>query len=133
MEFLQYLNDAQREAVTSPIATPLLVLAGAGSGKTRVITYRIIYLLSQGIPASKILGLTFTNKAAQEMRERVYALTHSNVLISTFHSLGARMLRESIHVLGYKRNFVIYDEEDSNKILLSCIDAPSAAEAKTQL
>ncbi|MBA3238158.1 MAG: UvrD-helicase domain-containing protein [Parachlamydiaceae bacterium] len=132
MEFLNKLNPAQQEAVITTEG-PLLVLAGAGSGKTRVITYRIIYLLEKGTPPSKILGLTFTNKASQEMRERVFSLTNSNVLISTFHSLGARILRESIGVLGYKRSFAIYDEEDSNKLLLSCIDAPTPAEAKEQV
>lgn len=132
MEFLKQLNPAQQEAVTTTEG-PLLVLAGAGSGKTRVITYRIIYLLEKGTPPSKILGLTFTNKAAQEMRERVFSMTNSDVLISTFHSLGARILRESIGVLGYKRSFAIYDEEDSNKLLLSCIDAPTPAEAKEQV
>lgn len=132
MEFLKQLNSAQQEAVTTTEG-PLLVLAGAGSGKTRVITYRIIYLLEKGTPPSKILGLTFTNKASQEMRERVFSMTNSDVLISTFHSLGARILRESIGVLGYKRSFAIYDEEDSNKLLLSCIDAPTPAEAKEQV
>lgn len=132
MEFLKQLNPAQQEAVTTTEG-PLLVLAGAGSGKTRVITYRIIYLLEKGTPPSKILGLTFTNKASQEMRERVFSMTRSHVLISTFHSLGARILRESIGVLGYKRSFAIYDEEDSNKLLLSCIDAPSSTETKEQV
>lgn len=126
------LNIGQQEAVKTTEG-PLLVLAGAGSGKTRVVTYRIAYLLQQGVPASKILGLTFTNKAAQEMRERIKSITDQDVLILTFHSLGARILRESIQVLGYKRNFTIYDDEDSDKLLLSCIDAPTAAEAKTQL
>lgn len=129
---LEQLNLAQQEAVRT-IDGPLLVLAGAGSGKTRVVTFRIAYLLQQGVPASKILGLTFTNKAAQEMQERVRVLTNNDVLISTFHSLGARLLRESIEVLGYRRSFTIYDEDDSEKLLLSCIEAPSAAEAKSQL
>src|SRR5262245_29802091 len=100
MEFFNKLNDPQLEAVNT-IDGPLLVLAGAGSGKTRVVTFRIINLLQNGIPASSILGLTFTNKAANEMKERVRSLTHCNVLISTFHSLGARILRESIHALDY--------------------------------
>lgn len=134
MEFLQQLNPEQQEAVKT-IEGPLLVLAGAGSGKTRVVTYRIIYLLLQGVPPSKILGLTFTNKAAQEMRERVHSLTQSDVLISTFHSLGVRILRESIQVLGYRRSFTIYDEEDSNKLIASCLETVgcTAAEAKAQL
>lgn len=134
MDFLNQLNPEQQDAVKT-IEGPLLVLAGAGSGKTRVVTYRIIYLLLKGVPASKILGLTFTNKAAQEMRERVQTLAKSDVLISTFHSLGVRILRESIQVLEYRRSFTIYDEDDSNKLIISCLDSfgCSAAEAKTQL
>ncbi len=134
MEFLNQLNSEQQEAVKT-IEGPLLVLAGAGSGKTRVVTYRIIYLLLKGVPASKILGLTFTNKAAQEMRERVQTLAKSDVLISTFHSLGARILRESIQVLDYRRNFTIYDEDDSNKLIISCLESLNctAAEARTQV
>lgn len=115
------LNQEQKEAVET-VEGPLLVLAGAGSGKTRVVTYRIAHLLSLGIHPSKILGLTFTNKAAGEMRERIHKLTHQQILISTFHSLGARILRESIHALGYLPNFTIYDEEDVHKLLRSCID-----------
>lgn len=132
MNILAQLNAEQQEAVKT-LNGPLLVLAGAGSGKTRVVTYRIAYLLQQGVPASKILGLTFTNKAAEEMRNRVHSLTKQDVLISTFHSLGARILRESIEVLGYRRSFTIYDEEDCDKILLACIEAETPAEAKAQL
>lgn len=115
------LNPAQKMAVET-LDGPLLVIAGAGSGKTRVVTLRIANLLGHGVPASKILGLTFTNKAAGEMKERVKALTQSDVLISTFHSLGARILRESIEVLGYKRGFTIYDEEDVDRLLKTCIE-----------
>lgn len=132
MDILKQLNEEQQEAVKT-LKGPLLVLAGAGSGKTRVVTYRIAHLLYQGVPASKILGLTFTNKAAEEMRKRVHDLTKQDVLISTFHSLGARILRECIEVLDYRRSFTIYDEEDCDKILLSCIDAETPAEAKAQL
>lgn len=113
------LNEAQKTAVET-LNGPLLVLAGAGSGKTRVVTSRIVNLLNAGIHPSHILGLTFTNKAANEMKERVRKLTDNNVLICTFHSLGARMLRESIHHLGYERNFVIYDEDDIDKVLKAC-------------
>jgi DNA helicase-2/ATP-dependent DNA helicase PcrA len=115
------LNPSQREAVET-LNGPLLVIAGAGSGKTRVVTMRIANLLQSGVPSSKILGLTFTNKAAGEMKERVRSLTNSDVLISTFHSLGARILRESIEVLGYNRHFIIYDEEDVDKLLKTCIE-----------
>lgn len=115
------LNPSQREAVET-IHGPLLVIAGAGSGKTRVVTFRIANLLKNGVHPSQILGLTFTNKAAGEMKERVKSLTQSDVLISTFHSLGARILRESIQVLGYNRHFIIYDEEDVDKIIKTCIE-----------
>lgn len=118
---IQHLNEPQREAVTTTEG-PVLVLAGAGSGKTRVVTFRIAHLLENGVGEERILGVTFTNKAAAEMRERVHHLTKSHVLICTFHSLGARMLRESIHFLGYQRNFTIYDEEDTDKILKSCLE-----------
>lgn len=115
------LNAPQMDAMMT-IYGPLLVLAGAGSGKTRVVTYRIAHLLSQGVQPSQILGLTFTNKAAAEMKERVHQLTNSQVLICTFHSLGARILRESIHLLGYERNFTIYDTQDVEKLMKLCID-----------
>jgi DNA helicase-2/ATP-dependent DNA helicase PcrA len=119
MDPFAQLNPQQRQAVNS-IEGPLLVLAGAGSGKTRVVTLRIVNMLNSGIPARNILGLTFTNKAAAEMRQRVHALTQYDVLISTFHSLGARMLRESITVLGYGKNFTIYDDDDTTKLLQIC-------------
>jgi DNA helicase-2/ATP-dependent DNA helicase PcrA len=115
------LNQEQLQAVKH-LSGPLLVIAGAGSGKTRIVTQRIAYLIEQGIDPSCILGLTFTNKAAQEMKDRVRAICHQNVLISTFHSLGVRILRSSIGALGYSTNFTIYDEEDSLKVLKSCLD-----------
>lgn len=118
---IEQLNEDQKTAVLT-VEGPLLVLAGAGSGKTRVVTFRIAHLLELGVPSSKILGVTFTNKAAQEMKERVHNLTNAHVLICTFHSLGARILRESIHYLGYSRDFVIYDESDVEKVLKSCIE-----------
>ncbi|NGX42079.1 MAG: ATP-dependent DNA helicase PcrA [Chlamydiae bacterium] len=120
MNYLTHLNTEQNKAVNT-VEGPLLVLAGAGSGKTRVVTYRIAKLLDIGVNPAKILGLTFTNKAANEMKERIKTLTQSNVLISTFHSLGARILRESIHHLGYKNDFTIYDEEDVIKLLKACL------------
>lgn len=115
------LNPEQQEAVNT-IEGPLLVLAGAGSGKTRVVTFRIANLIEIGVPSSQILGLTFTNKAAAEMKERVHQLTHRHVLICTFHSLGARILRESIDRLGYGRDFLIYDESDTEKLLKTCLE-----------
>lgn len=120
MEYLEGLNKEQREAVLAKEG-PILVLAGAGSGKTRVVTTRIIHLIHSGFSPREILGLTFTNKAAKEMQERVRQLTDANVLISTFHSLGAKILRESIDRLGYPRFFTIYDEDDVGKILSKCL------------
>ena len=99
---------------------PLLVLAGAGSGKTRVLTYRVAHLMEKGVPAWKILAITFTNKAAKEMAERVQALTGeagSEAWISTFHACCARILRRDIEKLGYKRQFAIYDEDDRMSVI----------------
>lgn len=132
MEYLKNLNEEQLEAVTT-IDGPVLVLAGAGSGKTRVVTSRVIHLIKSGIAPSHILGLTFTNKAAQEMKERVNRLTQSNVWISTFHSLGVRILRESISFLGYKRDFAIYDEDDSEKLLRQYLNELGEKEKKGDL
>lgn len=115
------LNPQQNKAVHHDQG-PLLVLAGAGSGKTRVITYRIAYLIEIGVNPEEILAVTFTNKAAQEMRERIRSLKNAHVLASTFHSLGARILRESIHHLGYQNTFAIYDDDDSEKLLKNCLD-----------
>lgn len=120
MDIYSKLNAEQREAVEA-IEGPFLILAGAGTGKTRVVTFRIAHLIESGIPPEQILGLTFTNKAAAEMRERVQQQTRHGVLICTFHSLGARILRESIHHLGYKRDFTIYDEDDAEKVLKGCL------------
>lgn len=112
------LNQEQWEAVKHGEG-PLLVLAGAGSGKTRIVTYRILHLIKSGVSPSQILAVTFTNKAAGEMLERIQRMTQMNErpLLCTFHSLGARILRESAEFLGYQNNFVIYDEEDSIKLL----------------
>ncbi len=116
MLMAQQLNPQQQQAVEH-LAGPLLVLAGAGSGKTRIVTQRIVRLIEAGIPAREILAVTFTNKAAGEMRERVGKLTRESVLVSTFHSLGARLLREVISRIGYRTDFAIYDEEDSLRVL----------------
>lgn len=123
MNFFGDLNQEQKEAVQHETG-PLLVLAGAGSGKTRIVTYRIAHLLSKGIPAESIVALTFTNKAAEEMQHRIQKLLQGvgkGPLIATFHSLGARILRESAHHLGYKNDFTIYDEDDANKVLKGCL------------
>lgn len=114
------LNPEQHRAVHHKNG-PLLILAGAGSGKTKVVSLRIAYLIDQGVPPDAILGLTFTNKAAKEMRDRVANIVGKNVLISTFHSLGVQILRQTIHYLGYSNQFVIYDEEDSEKLLKNII------------
>ena len=114
------LNEAQQEAATH-LEGPLLVIAGAGSGKTRVVTCRIAHLLNLGVPASEILAVTFTNKAAEEMLRRVRGETSQNVVTTTFHSLGARILRESIHHLGYQNQFTIYDDDDSRSLVKSCL------------
>lgn len=128
MDFLSKLNPQQREAVMETEG-PLLVLAGAGSGKTRVITYRIAYLITEcKVPPFNVLAVTFTNKAAGEMRERVQRLLsdcrlNSAPLISTFHSLCVRILRQHIDALeqGYSRSFTIYDQDDSVRLVKACI------------
>ena len=123
-EFLKELNTIQREAVTTTLG-PSLIIAGAGSGKTRVLTYRIAYLLSQGIPAHRILALTFTNKAAREMKERITKLTGESIArelwMGTFHSIFARILRREAEALGYPRNFTIYDTDDSRSMVKTII------------
>lgn len=117
MDLLENLNPEQREAVTA-VDGPLLVLAGPGSGKTRVITTRIAYMLKQGIPAWKILAMTFTNKAAGEMRRRVERFHPVNELqVSTFHSFGAWLMRREAPHLGYTRDFSIYDTDDRNSLV----------------
>jgi len=121
MHKLDILNEPQRIAANH-VEGPLLVLAGAGSGKTKVLTERISHLLSIGVPASEILAVTFTNKAAQVMKERVQSITNQVVLTTTFHSLGVRILRESIHELGYQNTFTIYDQKDSENLIKSCLE-----------
>ncbi|MDR0636566.1 MAG: UvrD-helicase domain-containing protein [Treponema sp.] len=113
------LNPPQLQAVTH-VHGPLLIIAGAGSGKTRVITYRIAHMLERGIPQSAILALTFTNKAAREMETRVKELTArklQSLTVSTFHAFGVKILREEIERLGFRKNFSIYDETDRNQLL----------------
>lgn len=117
---LSTLNKPQREAVET-IKGPMLVLAGAGSGKTRVITYRIAHMIDKGIYPNKILAVTFTNKAAREMRERLTELlgieTAKKLTVSTFHSLGVRILREDGTKLGVQKNFVIYSDGDIERVI----------------
>ena len=121
MHFLDALNDTQREAVMYTEG-PSLIVAGAGSGKTRVLTYRIAYLLQQGVPAGNILALTFTNKAAREMKERIQKLVGTDaryLWMGTFHSICAKLLRRDAERLGYTRDFTIYDTTDSKSLLKS--------------
>ena len=116
---LSTLNPQQREAVEATQG-PVLILAGAGSGKTRALTCRIAHLLELGVPASQILAITFTNKAAKEMRERIDRLTGNragDMWVSTFHSCCARILRRDIERLGYTRSFTIYDDDDQMAVL----------------
>ena len=113
------LNQEQYEAVTTTEGA-LLIIAGAGSGKTRVITFRIAHMLDKGIPQSQILALTFTNKAAREMEERVKEHTGKklqNLTVSTFHAFGVKILRQDIEQLGWRPNFSIYDETDRNQLI----------------
>lgn len=120
---LAALNPAQREAVLH-VDGPLLVLAGPGSGKTRVVTHRIAHLLDQGIQGRRILALTFTNKAADEMRRRVEALAPgAEVWMGTFHRFCARQLRKYAPHVGLESNYTIYDMDDSRRVLKQCMDA----------
>jgi DNA helicase-2/ATP-dependent DNA helicase PcrA len=129
-DLLADLTDAQREAVTHGEG-PLLILAGAGSGKTRVITRRVAYLLQQGVRPGNILAITFTNKAAGEMRQRVEQLVPGNrVWVSTFHSLGARLLRQFADRLNIDRNFTIYDTDDRAKLVKDALAAAGIDDVK---
>jgi DNA helicase-2/ATP-dependent DNA helicase PcrA len=127
-EFLSQLNEQQREAVLATEG-PLLILAGAGSGKTRVIAHRIAYLIAEKkVPSWNILAVTFTNKAADEMRQRVQRLLRTQnandlPLVSTFHSLCVRILRQDLEKLNdkYTRRFTIYDQDDSLRLIRQCI------------
>ncbi len=122
-EFLEKLNPPQLQAVTHPNG-PLMIIAGAGSGKTRVLTYRIAWLIEQGVDPFNILSLTFTNKAAEEMRHRIEELigpNARNLWMGTFHSVFAKILRFEGKVLGYTSNFSIYDTDDSKSLLRSII------------
>ncbi|MBR5400643.1 MAG: UvrD-helicase domain-containing protein [Treponema sp.] len=116
------LNPEQYRAVTTTDGA-ILIIAGAGSGKTRVITFRIAHMLEKGIPQSQILALTFTNKAAKEMSDRIKDLTQKklqNLTVSTFHAFGVRILRQEITKLGWRENFSIYDETDRIALIKEC-------------
>lgn len=124
-DYLNGLNESQREAVTH-IKGPLMIVAGAGSGKTKVLTTRIAHLMANGVDAFNILALTFTNKAAAEMKERIEKILGNaearNLYVGTFHSVFARILRAEAGKLGYPSNFTIYDTDDSRSVLKTVIN-----------
>ena len=144
MNLLKDLNPPQQAAVTT-LKGPVLILAGAGSGKTRALTYRVAYMVEKGIPPEQILAVTFTNKAAEEMRHRIVhllgparAAALAKLTIGTFHALAARILRREIEALGFRRSFVIYDTVDQTALIKEILKdlaidskefAPSAVQA----
>src|SRR5512143_3926394 len=124
IDYARDLNPQQLAAVTAPPG-PSLVIAGAGSGKTRTLTYRVAFLLEQGIPPERILLLTFTNKAARGMMGRVADLlgqTLTSLWGGTFHSIGHRILRIHAPLLGYQRDFTILDREDAQRLIKTCLE-----------
>jgi len=124
IDYARELNAQQLAAVTAPEG-PALVIAGAGAGKTRTLTYRVAWLVEQGVPPDRILLLTFTNKAAKEMMRRVEDLLGSDVSQiwgGTFHSVGARILRRHAEVLGWRPDFTILDREDAKDLIQACVD-----------
>jgi DNA helicase-2/ATP-dependent DNA helicase PcrA len=122
--YLNDLNESQKQAVINTEG-PSLIIAGAGAGKTRVLTYRIVHLLQKGVPAGKILALTFTNKAAKEMKERITRIVSPEIArylwMGTFHSIFAKILRMEGERLGYKSNYTIYDSSDSKSLIRTII------------
>ena len=120
MDYLNTLNDSQRLAVENTEG-PVMVIAGAGSGKTRVLTYRIAHLINKGVDPFNILSLTFTNKAAQEMKERIGKIIGGqearNIWMGTFHSVFSRILRSEAEKIGYPQNFTIYDTQDAKNLI----------------
>lgn len=125
IDYLQGLNEQQREAVLH-IDGPLMIVAGAGSGKTKVLTTRIAHLMASGVDAFNILALTFTNKAAKEMKERIEKVLGNNearnLYIGTFHSVFARILRGEAHRIGYPNNFTIYDTDDTKSVIKTVVN-----------
>jgi DNA helicase-2/ATP-dependent DNA helicase PcrA len=123
VDYLSLLNPSQRAAVENTKG-PVMIVAGAGSGKTRVLTYRVAHILKEGVDAFNILSLTFTNKASKEMRERIHSVVGSearNLWMGTFHSIFARILRVESERIGYPRNFTIYDTDDAKSLLKTII------------
>ena len=123
-QYISQLNEAQQEPVLQKDG-PMIIIAGAGSGKTRVLTVRIAYLMSLGVDAFSILALTFTNKAAREMKSRIAHIVGTNeaknLWMGTFHSVFARILRSEADKLGYPSNFTIYDTQDSVRLISAII------------
>src|SRR6476659_3698446 len=123
-DYLKDLNEPQKEAVLHRDG-PIMIVAGAGSGKTKVLTTRIAHLMANGVDAFNILALTFTNKAAAEMKERVEKILGNNearnLYFGTFHSVFARVLRAEASKLGYPRNFTIYDTDDSRSVVKTVV------------
>lgn len=131
MDYLNDLNEKQKEAVLQKDG-PVLVVAGAGAGKTKTITYRILHLIKEGVAPENILAITFTNKAAKEMRERVEKILaedkilnlplqfHGKPFVSTFHSLGVHIIKENAQLIGLTRHFNIMDRSDSVKLVKNC-------------
>ena len=123
MNLIEDLNPMQKEAVEK-IDGPMLVVAGAGSGKTKVLTYKVAYLLENGVKPWNILAITFTNKAANEMKERVEKLVGSesnDIWLGTFHSICVRILRKFIDRLGYDNSFIIFDTTDQKTLIKNCM------------
>jgi len=123
VDYLSLLNPSQRAAVENTKG-PVMIVAGAGSGKTRVLTYRVAHILKEGVDAFNILSLTFTNKASKEMRERIHSVVGSearNLWMGTFHSIFARILRVESERIGYPRNFTIYDTDDAKSLLKTIV------------
>src|ERR1700742_3400574 len=124
-DYISELNDRQKEAVLH-VDGPIMIVAGAGSGKTKGLTTRIAHLLANGVDAFNILALTFTNKAAKEMKERIERILGSgearNLYIGTFHSVFARILRGEAHRLDYSNNFTIYDTDDAKSVVKTVIN-----------
>src|ERR1700739_515749 len=130
-KYLDELNEQQREAVLH-VDGPIMIVAGAGSGKTKVLTTRIAHLMGLGVDPFNILALTFTNKAAAEMKERIEKILGNtearNLYIGTFHSVFARILRAEANRLGYPNNFTIYDTDDAKSLLKTIINEMNLAE-----
>ena len=121
---MNHLNPEQKQAVEQ-IDGPMIVIAGAGSGKTRVLTYRIAHLIKNGVNPFNILSLTFTNKASREMRDRIQKIIGDNdaknIWMGTFHSVFSKILRIESHYINYPKNYTIYDTEDSKSLIRSII------------